>query len=385
VGCGDPSAAPDAHGSDAGRPGADAHASTDGGLLHDAPLLDAPANDASLGPTDGGATTGLVPVFIAQGKLGRITISCDDGHTWAYDHSELPTGRCWDSSSPNNVECDHHEWSSLGLAAGDGYFYATWGWGHPGTLRRSADGVVWEDVLGGHTFAGIAFGNGYLLANDRPTLFSSSAGAAGSWTMGSDITSPVWNLRSIDFIAYGPGRFLASLDSGATDLILSDDHGMNWRSATARPSTCTGPVAYGNGIVISAHGGSVCRSEDGGDHFTEAVVTTDVFSSAPYFFDGAFHLYADSTLLRSTDGTHWDTIALTPSSISIGVVAQSPVTGALVGIRTQWGAWYETQQFYRSVDGIAWEVLAPTAFHPSHPITDVIAGYAMPSAVCPHP
>jgi hypothetical protein len=364
-------------GSDPGRdaPAVDARGT-------DAPAIDAAGLDAPTTP-DAGVPAGLVPIFIAQGKLGRITISCDDGQTWAYDHSEQPTGRCWTDSSPENVECDHHLWSSLGLAYGDGYFYASWGWGYPGTLRRSADGVTWEDILPGHTFAGIAFGNGYLVANDRPSYFSSNAG--DTFEMGNDITSPVWNLRTIDFIQHGGGRFVASLSSGATDFILSDDHGLNWRAATTRPSACVGQVVYGNGVAINVHEGAVCRSTDGGDTWTEASVVSGggTFSSPPYFFDGAFHVYAGATLYRSSDAMSWEAVPLTPTSMVIGAVAQSTATGSLVGIRTQWGSWYETQQFYRSDDGITWEVLPTTDFTQSHPITDVIFGYAEPSTVCP--
>lgn len=367
-------------------PSDDAGGTADGGAVDagpiDAPSIDAPGADVPSAPTDGGGIPeGRVPIFIAQGKLGRLTISCDDGHTWRYDHSELPSGRCWTDSSPDNVECDHHPWSSLGLAFGDGYFYASWGWGYPGTLRRSADGVVWEDILPGHTFAGIAYGDGYLVANDRPSFFSSDQG--DSFTMGNDISSPVWNLRTIDFIPHGDGRFVASLSSGETDFIVSEDHGMNWRSSTTRPSACTGAVAYGNGVAINVHEGTACRSLDGGDTWAEVAVTDGTFTSPPYFFDGAFHVYEGATLHRSVDGSRWESVALTPSSIVIGAVAQSLATGAFVGIRTQWGSWYETQQFYRSDDGIAWEVLPTTDFTQSHPITDVIAGYALPSDVCP--
>ena len=54
------------------------------------PDSDSPAPDAESTPSTPDAPTappGKVPMFIAQGTLGRTIVSCDDGQTWVGDHS----------------------------------------------------------------------------------------------------------------------------------------------------------------------------------------------------------------------------------------------------------------------------------------------------------
>src|SRR5215208_3215992 len=46
-----------------------------------------------------------VPIFIAQGMLGRTTISCDDGRTWVGDHSWEIDGDAMMCGMPQDVRC----------------------------------------------------------------------------------------------------------------------------------------------------------------------------------------------------------------------------------------------------------------------------------------
>lgn len=337
------------------------------------------ASDAGTAPQEAGPTR--VPVFIAQGKLGRTTISCDDGRTWIADHSENPSGRCWDDTSPNNVECDHNSWSSLGMVEANGAFLATYGWGYPGVVRRTEDGIHWDDVLPGHTFAGMAFGNGRVVANDHTPMISMSGGAAGSWNPSTAIPSTGWTVRSIAFIADGGGRFVITLEG---EVLLSDDNGATWRSAASVPTDCAKAVRrtmHGGGTtVMFQNDGSVCRSSDRGDHW-ERVAVTDSFSSTPLFVDGKFTIWTGSTRWQSADGAQWASTPGTPG-VTIGAVARGD-SGTYVAVRDGWQVYYEKQQFYRSTDGVSWDVLPQTAFNPSHPITHVIAGWAKPSVECP--
>jgi hypothetical protein len=61
---------------------------TDAGAAPDAPA-EAAAQDAAPPPPDAtsDAAPAKAPIFVAQGSLGRTTISCDDGKTWAANHS----------------------------------------------------------------------------------------------------------------------------------------------------------------------------------------------------------------------------------------------------------------------------------------------------------
>src|SRR5262245_52167588 len=119
-----------------------APASADGGEAHDgaAAAPDAEARDGSGGSADAsamdaatrdasaadGGDNGLVPVFVAQGHVGRTTISCDDGRTWVGNRSDDDSIRCF-----SGVDCDHHPGAAHGVVFGHGWFFATFGWGQP--------------------------------------------------------------------------------------------------------------------------------------------------------------------------------------------------------------------------------------------------------------
>lgn len=359
----------------------DAGMGGDSGMMVVVP--DAGTPDAGLPAVDAG--TGRVPIFLAHGKLGRTMLSCDDGRTWIANRSERPNARCWDTTATENIECDHHAWSSVGMIEADGYFLATYGWGYPGMVRRTEDGVTWTDVLPGHTFAGMAYGNGRIMANDHAPWTSPDAGAVGTWKKGADITSVGWTVRRIGFAPSttgGLGRFIITLDG---EIQLSDDIGASWKPPTTRPSTCavnTVNIVNGNGVTLIVQGdGSVCRSLDRGTTWTHHPVA-GAFSSNALFGGGAFYVWNGATRWRSTDGLTWVSNAGTPMDVSIGPVARSD-DGTFVATRGGWQVWYDKQRFYRSTDGITWEVLPASAFVASHPITGFVFGYAKPSAECP--
>ena len=351
-------------------------ASPDGGLVE---------SSTSLPPDASTPHAGKVPIFVAQGKLGRTTVSCDDGRTWIADHSEVPTGRCWDAASPNNIECDHHSWSSLGMVDANGAFLATYGWGYPGVVRRSEDGIHWTDVLPGHTFAGLAFGNGRVLANDRKPWISSTNGTQGSWAVGGEADSPVWNVRSIGFVPKGGGRFIITFESGTErDIRLSDDNGSTWQPVKTRPSECAASVMgilHGNDVTLLVQrDGTVCRSLDRGDTWTLHKVA-DAFTSTPLFSDGSFLVWNGSTRWASSEGATWTNMPGTPN-VNIGPVARS-TDGSFAAVRGGWDTSYDKQQFYRSTDGINWTTLPTTSFAQGHPITHLMFGWATPSTECP--
>ncbi len=145
-------------------------------------------------------------MFVAQGHVGRTMISCDRGKTWVANRSDDDTAVCFE----NGFDCDHGPGAANGVVWGDGWFYGTFGWGQPGSVRRSHDGVTWEKVVNDTTFGGMAFGGGKVLAGSRYPRLSSDAGV--TWTELAEVpsisgTSARWVLR---------GTRLAASSSWAT-------------------------------------------------------------------------------------------------------------------------------------------------------------------------
>ena len=56
--------------------------------------------------------------------------------------------------------------------------------------------------------------------------------------------------------------------------------------------------------------------------------------------------------------------------------------GTIVGVTNGWQQHYESQVFYRSEDGVHWEVLASDAYTGGHPIKVIAFGYGAPSQHC---
>ncbi len=101
----------------------------------------------------------------SQNSMG--TISCDDGRTWVSDRAV------------ENSNDDHGEYSARGLAYGQNTFVINVGWGKPGKVRRSEDGVAWQQTLGpmNSAYADIAYGAGAF-------VISGATNRAGLWTEG---------------------------------------------------------------------------------------------------------------------------------------------------------------------------------------------------------
>ncbi len=70
------------------------------------------------------------------------------------------------------------------------------------------------------------------------------------------------------------------------------------------------------------------------------------------------------------------------SAPELGAIGISP-RGTLVAVRGGWTNWYSKQAFYRSTDGMTWDVLPPSAFLGSHPMSSIIWGLAVSSTACP--
>jgi hypothetical protein len=331
----------------------------------------------------GGAGPDTVPMFVAEGHMGRTTISCDGGHTWVANRSDDDALVCW--PPPDQIpDCDHNASAGRGIGFGPNGFVATFGWGDPGSLRLSTDGVAWAEVQQGETFGGVAYGSGvYLAAGYTP--WRSPDGS--SWTaLGpAGISQPV---RRFGFVAHDGGRFLLVAEGGGqVELAVSADGGGSW-TFPSWPAGCgqsiqtEGGIAYGNGVAVVLGGnGLACASSDGGDSWTSTPVAGQIDSHLVW--NGAeFFAWASGTAYHSSDGTSWTSTPITPASIDIGPAAAAD-DGTIVAVRGGWQVWYDEQEFYRSDDGLAWEVLDPSAFVGSHPIRAITFGHGAPSAECP--
>lgn len=385
TGCGDSSAT-----GSSGSSGSSGAAGTAGGSTDSTSSSQGGAGGAggSAGASSGGGGSGgaggsgLVQVFVAQGHMGRTTISCDDGKSWILDKSLDDNVRCF-----VDLDCDHTAGAGRGLAFGSGQWIATFGWGEPGTLQRTTDAVSWETILDpSPTFADVAFGQGVFVANNIPPQLSSDG---KTWTVTpSQENLNVGNPRAIGFSPDGGGVFIITGESGSSrDIVLSNDGGKTWWHPDSRPDECVTQVrgiAGGNGAIVAASAtGFVCTSPDGGKSW-QRVDVGDWLSSPPIFTGTEFMVWQSDKLHRSSDGVTWTTEATSPPGISIGPVTRG-ANGTFVAANDGWMVWYEKQAFYRSIDGVNWESLDPSKFKGSHPINFIEAGFAPPSAQCPLP
>jgi hypothetical protein len=232
------------------------------------------------------------------------------------------------------------------------------------------------------TFADVAYGNGVFVAGGNPTRVSSDG---TTWETGGDLTFD-FNYRGIEFVPTAGGTFIVTGESGTQRAISYSHDGKAWQAASDRPDLCGQELRGVAGseaamIVVSAQG-HVCRSTDG-NTWTYAAVT-ERFTSPPLWTGSEFWIYSGARLFKSPDGQAWTSQDIEPKNIAIGPLARSP-EGTLVAANDGWQVWYEKQHFFRSSDGVHWEVLPATAFTGSHPIYFISFGYVPASAGCEAP
>jgi hypothetical protein len=319
--------------------------------------------------TAGASSSDLIPAFVAQGYRQRTLLSCDDGRSWVAD-SSLPEADC------DEVNCDHEEGTPRGIAHGNGWFVAVFGWGRPGSIRRSRDGVSWETQIQDAVHSYLAFGSGmFLLSGEQPYVSPDGTG----WMETSETPNP--HSRIARFAPGNGGRFvLFGEDNSPSPIAMTSDLGETWDVPSERPDEC-GPgaagIAAGNGVIVGASFRNVCYSNDDGD--TWGVVTLPERATSPPIFDGSrFLIWSAETVNISTDGETWTQESCTPQDISPTAVAVSP-DGTFVS--SQGGN--DGLRFYRSDDGISWERLADDRFPKGNGFKYIEFGQVSPSDVCP--
>ncbi len=371
--------------------------------------------------TDGGSDTDTgqlppkgVPVIVAQGFMGRTTISCDDGLTWRANRSFDLEGHALVCGNTDSVRCDgapgagatscsylasdgsctemptcdcgHGTGYGKGVAFGRDQVFANFGWGYPGAVLRSSDGVSWEVALS----LDEALYPNILFAQDRFVLYSGfkpyQSTDGERWIV--TTAYPGEGGRASAFLDYESGRFIAAQDG---DIIrVSADGGLTWPLAPSVPDGCIDGIGQaqkiptGNGIAVmtSWSDGVACRSGDGGLTWTRhPIVQTDLLShgmmfQVPSFANGVFlawgHDFATGQGYRysSTDGITWEQQALNgPAWIAANGVS---LEGTLIATN---GGMYEDQTISRSTDnGLTWIDIPTAEFVQSHGLTRFEAG-----------
>ncbi len=338
-------------------------------------------------PTDG-PTGKLVPVFVAQGHVGRTLMSCDDGKSWIHDINDNPKIVCY-----NPDECDHASFSAAGLVYNDGWFFASYGHGAPGTLRRSKDGIKWEVINTCNGTGGLNFVNGILLWFD--------CGYGISTDLGVTFRDNRQNVPGAYFLARtaaSAGNVVVVSGDDGSAALLSQDSGLTWKAISPQGVQWgrNNILAKGNGIIASASSVHYGNGTGGFNTSVYTSISTDggltwngkaLYEGPNYvdwsamFFDGTkFIGYYGNMRATSVDGVNWTSVPITtPGYITNGPIARGP-TGTLVVIPNNFGSYYDKQRAYRSTDGMNWTELDSTQFHGGHPIGRIVSGYVDSSA-----
>ena len=360
----------------------------------------------------GGATANQVPVFVAVGKQWRRAISCDDGRTWVNDTSVDDTWpqneryRCFSpftlpDGGMANTDCDHNAYSSTALGYANGVFLQQTGWGAPGRIFRSTNGVDWAQVDMGANATDVMFDENRFIIATRSSRRSDDLGA--TWQMNGTIdvangANTIWNIRG--GIAGGGVYLVTAQDGTNLDFAYSADRGLTWQRPTmvggGRVDTCgAGHPAYGNGVFVTVtwnqamNASIVCRSGDGARTWSSTTLMGEYMESRPLWTGTEFMVWSNGRVHRSSDGITWASAntqtrrnGMTSSGPNIGAVARS-ANGTFVATRGGWQVWYDQQRFYRSTDGVLWDELGSGTHEQGHPITAIGAGFATRSSVCP--
>ena len=260
-------------------------------------------------------------IFVAAGHSMNIVVSRDDGRTWQPTFYGRPCG-------------DHGRWAVWNSAAYTGGVFAiAAGWGAPGTVLASDDGVNWR----------------HLTANTRQPQKKEN--------------QPYDMLTTMELIGVN-GSFIMPLEA-------TPDFGKTWYRSSAygfrdaanervsvnlaHPSLACGDYNNGKRVIVIGDEGPAIYSDDLGQTWIPMQVTAQ-----PWEGEGAKGIIAKenvflivkgdgSTVLRSTNGgTTWQAHALgvkRPDSRSFGL--------SLVGDEF----WVTGQTSKASTDGITWRDL----------------------------
>lgn len=338
-------------------------------------------------PTPSPVAPKMVDVIMYSGHLARTGMSCDDGRTWINDRSDNPTAQCWEAQS-NYLDCDHQPTSSHGLTEGDGYFFAAYGWGYNGTVRRTRDGKTWTTVNSGDWGGGLSFVAGKLFLMWGMGAISADYGA--TWTKPAevfeynDFSAPLVTRLGQKTMVYGRSNGLYSLG-------ISRDGGNTWKKVSKPTAIWESRFfAEGNGVILISGGygsyNQIIRSTNDGATFTHSQFAANVEG---VMFNGRNFLIAggDGRIYRSTDGLAWTSVPMmingSPAGNTEGLYVFNPNSGTYIYIKQSFGGYYGSQKMYRSTDGVNWTEPPNSKFVGGHPLWNLIVGKMDASACAP--
>ena len=370
-----------------------------------------------------------VPLLMAQGRMGSTVLSCDGGKGWFgardmaaegdWGYCDMPqpdatcdAGSCWTwdrveqpdgtraSECVQTTPCkcrDHATGSATKVAWGGDQFIAAFGWGQPGTLFRSKDGVSVEAITpeGRPNPQGAAWGGGtWILGTDRVHR-SLDNGDTWSFRERADRLNELGHPSDIHFIegVGANGRFLLLGRLGA---YISDDLGVTWDKVQEWPeweydfagrtitTSCgnfgTKAASHGQTVVVTrTQPDSFCVSKDAGLSFERVPLPEFARGAGPAAWDGQrFHVIADRHHLSSPDGVTWTATDLDRAFWSMRAVYDHR-TKTFAGVKGS----YDDQRFFWSDDGVAWNEVPQGKAPRGHALKFFAKGWAPEGFVCP--
>jgi len=336
-----------------------------------------------VGGAGGSTPEATVPIALALGN-GRIATSCDRGESYAQD---------WliaDDAS------DHHPYAmAAGGAFHDGVFVVGTGWGYPGHVLRSDNGIDWEDLQAErfhwadqstHMPEGavvVIFHNGtrFVLITSRRRLFSDDG---RDWHEEGDLLPyEMFHLRSHRFIDELGTHFLRGENAGKDLqwLATSTDGGLTYQmlpSSAGFDAACNARMSQAHGTLMAPGDDGYCRSDDGGT--TWAYHTAPMKVSTFYPVDSGWVTMGSyrREMLESGDGLQWE-----QSTVAQGM--RFSAGGYASHLDYFIATSHQNEEFYRSDDGVTWTALPGDVAGDVPDIRHLVFGWGKPSELCPLP
>ena len=119
-----------------------------------------------------------------------------------------------------------------------------------------------------------------------------------------------------------PASLLAMGNGGAAE---SSSDGIAWSTISGISETVAGPIAQGPIRIVAGLGGKIWKSLDGGQTWASQAVTGFQWWGA-YYLQGKYILVGSSQIAYSTDGSTWNTQAITGSANVLALAWHSPTS-----------------------------------------------------------
>ncbi len=128
-----------------------------------------------------------------------------------------------------------------------------------------------------------------------------------------------------------PASLFAAGNGGAAE---SSSDGVTWSTISGISETVSGPIAQGPIRIVAGVGGKIWKSLDGGQTWASQAVTGFQWWGA-YYLQGKYVLVGTGQISYSTDGTTWNTQAITGAANVLGM------------------AWHSTTSLWVAVGGLS--------------------------------